>query len=165
MPLPQLPGWAVLGPDSHPWGPNAGSGQGAHSQLGALLWGLLKGCGAGSIWSSVPKNLGHPPLGSSWPPLFALLGWAICTGLDTSSPLRSAGALVNLQPGKGPAGTSLLPTVFLSNPGPVAFQKALNAPHETPGTARYPSSHLPSPMATTQGWGPASPRLPSTACI
>lgn len=64
---------------------------------------------------------GPPPtledLGSSKPPLSAISGWAVCTGLGHLRLPLSTWALVNLRPGRRPAGVSLQPTVVLSNLG------------------------------------------------
>lgn len=80
---------------------------------------------SGMFWSWLPlgirsPKLGPPPppleeLGSSKPPPFALSGWAVCTGLGHLSLPLSTWALVNLWPGRRPAGMSLQPTVLLSN--------------------------------------------------
>lgn len=107
--LPQLPGWAVLGPDSHPWGAQKRLSE--PSYLGSpthppTTWRLLEGSGAGSLWGFIPKNLVHPPLEelrSSKPPLSAISGQAAVQAVDTSVYLSAPGPWLTCGPGGWPA--------------------------------------------------------------
>lgn len=134
------------------------------------MWGLLECSEAGFLRGFVPKSLGHPPLeelGSTKPPLLALSGRAVCSGLEHLSLPLSTWAPVNLRLGGQPAAVSLQPGVLSTlgtkhkahkPPGP--FLKALNAP-SIPGKPWY----CPAPRLTPPPWLRASTPTPQSTSL